>query len=218
MTGRGRFITFEGGDGSGKSTQMRRLVERLRAAGHEVLESAEPGGTPIGQQIRRILLDPANAGLSPTAEMLLMFAARAQNVDQWILPALRAGQIVVSDRFTDSTLAYQGAARGLGAEIVLEVDRIACRGLVPDLTIYIDVDVEKGLARARSRNQRGDGSESRLDDHDVAFHKAARAAYLKIAEEEPARFKVIDGNREIDAVAADVLASVSGLLSSPRLD
>ena len=212
MTPRGKFITFEGGDGSGKSTQMRRLVEKLRAAGHQVLESAEPGGTPIGQQVRKILLDPANADLSPTAEMLLMFAARAQNVDQWILPALRAGQIVVSDRFTDSTLAYQGAARGLGAETVLDVDRIACRGLVPDLTIYIDVDVEKGLERARSRNQRGDGSESRLDDHDLAFHKAARAAYLRIAEEEPARLKVIDGNRDIDAVAADVWREIAAVL------
>ena len=212
MTPRGKFITFEGGDGSGKSTQMRRLVEKLRAAGHQVLESAEPGGTPIGQQVRKILLDPANADLSPTAEMLLMFAARAQNVDQWILPALRAGQIVVSDRFTDSTLAYQGAARGLGAETVLDVDRIACRGLVPDLTIYIDVDVEKGLERARSRNQRGDGSESRLDDHDLAFHKAARAAYMRIAEEEPARLKVIDGNRDIDAVAADVWREIAAVL------
>lgn len=212
MTARGKFITFEGGDGSGKSTQMRRLVEKLRASGHQVLESAEPGGTPIGQQVRRILLDPANGDLSPTAEMLLMFAARAQNVDQWILPALRAGQIVVSDRFTDSTLAYQGAARGLGAETVLDVDRIACRGLVPDLTIYIDVDVEKGLERARSRNQRGDGSESRLDDHGLAFHKAARAAYLRIAEEEPGRFKVIDGNRDIDAVAADVWREIAVVL------
>lgn len=209
---RGLFLTFEGGDGSGKSTQLRHLAAKLRAAGYDVLESAEPGGTPIGQQIRRILLDPANRDLSPTAELLLMFAARAQNVDQWILPALRAGRIVVSDRFTDSTLAYQGAARGLGAETVLEVDRIACRGLVPDLTLYIDVDVEKGLERARHRNQRGDGSESRLDDHDLAFHRAARAAYLRIAAEEPRRFKVIDGSRSIDAVAADIWREVAALL------
>src|SRR4051812_38748009 len=112
---RGRFITFEGLDGSGKSTQIRMLAARLRDDGHAVLESAEPGGTPIGLQIRRVLLDSSNRDLCPTAEMLLMFAARAQNVDQWILPALREGQIVLSDRFTDSTLAYQGVARGLGA-------------------------------------------------------------------------------------------------------
>src|SRR5271168_5042364 len=111
---RGLFITFEGPDGSGKSTQARILAERLRADGRQVLESVEPGGTPIGQQIRRILLDSANKELAPTAELLLMFAARAQNVEQWILPALAEGKIVVSDRFTDSTIVFQGTARGLG--------------------------------------------------------------------------------------------------------
>src|SRR5580700_6902920 len=131
----GLFITFEGPDGSGKSTQARMLAERLRGEGRTVLESAEPGGTPIGQQIRRILLDPANRELTPIAELLLMFAARAQNVEQWILPALAAGKIVISDRFTDSSIAYQGAGRGLGWEKVLELDGIACHGLVPDLTI-----------------------------------------------------------------------------------
>src|ERR1700689_4246458 len=145
-TNRGLFITFEGPDGSGKSTQARSLAERLRGAGWPVLESAEPGGTPIGQQIRRILLDPANRELTPIAELLLMFAARAQNVEQWILPALTQGKIVISDRFTDSSIAYQGAGRGLGWEKVLEVDRIACQGLVPDLTLCIDIDSETGLA------------------------------------------------------------------------
>ena len=114
ISGRGIFITFEGPDGSGKSTQARILAERLRAEGRPVLESVEPGGTPIGQQIRRILLDPANKELTATAELLLMFAARAQNVEQWILPALQQGKIVISDRFTDSSVAYQGAGRGLG--------------------------------------------------------------------------------------------------------
>src|ERR1700737_4329868 len=120
--GRGLFITFEGPDGSGKSTQLRLLAERLRNNGYEVLESVEPGGTPIGVQIRRILLDSANRELSATAELLLMFAARAQNVEQWIMPALAEGKIVLSDRFTDSTLAYQGAARGLGREVVMQID------------------------------------------------------------------------------------------------
>ena len=117
-----------------------------------MLETAEPGGTPIGMQIRRVLLDAANQELRPTTELLLMFAARAQNVEQWILPALSEGRVVLCDRFTDSTLVYQGAARGMGAEVVYEVDRIACRGLVPDLTLVIDIDVETGLARAHRRS------------------------------------------------------------------
>ncbi len=151
-TSRGVFLTFEGPDGSGKSTQARLLTERLRAEGHQVIETAEPGGTPIGQQIRRILLDPANHDLRAIPELLLMFAARAQNVEQWILPALEQGQIVVCDRFTDSSIAYQGAGRGLGWKTVLDLDRIACHGLVPDLTLCIDIDTETGLARAHSRN------------------------------------------------------------------
>src|SRR5580704_9766071 len=123
-TKRGVFITFEGPDGSGKSTQARMLAERLRSEGRPVLETVEPGGTPIGQQIRRILLDPANRELTPIAELLLMFAARAQNVEQWILPALAEGKIVISDRFTDSSVAYQGAGRGLGWATVLAIDHI----------------------------------------------------------------------------------------------
>ena len=128
--GSGVFITFEGPDGSGKSTQARLLAARLRASGYRILESVEPGGTPIGRQIRRILLDPANQELCPTAELLLMFAARAQNVEQWILPALAEGKIVLSDRFTDSTIAYQGAGRNLGFETVLDVDRIDRKSVV----------------------------------------------------------------------------------------
>ena len=140
MQKRSLFLTFEGMDGSGKTTQMRLLAERLRARGREVLETAEPGGTRIGIEIRRILLDAANQELAPTAEMLLYFACRAQNVDEWIVPALAAGKMVLSDRFTDSTLVYQGCGRGLGAETVLTLDRIACRGLAPDLTLLIDID------------------------------------------------------------------------------
>src|ERR1700689_1792386 len=138
---RGLFITFEGPDGSGKSTQARLLAQRLRGEGRVVLEAVEPGGTPIGQQIRRILLDPVNQELRAVPELLLMFAARAQNVEQSILPALGEGKIVVSDRFTDSSIAYQGAARGLGWDTVLQVDRIACQGLVPDLTLCIDIEI-----------------------------------------------------------------------------
>jgi dTMP kinase len=132
MAARSLFITFEGMDGSGKTTQLRRLAAHLRALGRAVLETAEPGGTAIGTKIRQILLDARNQALSPTAELLLYFASRAQNVDESIQPALDRGEIVLADRFTDSTLAYQACARGLGADVVLALDEIACRGLRPE--------------------------------------------------------------------------------------
>lgn len=209
---RGVFITFEGPEGSGKSTQLRLLAERLRAAGKKVFETAEPGGTPIGMQIRRVLLDAQNRDMRPITELLLMFACRAQNVDQWILPALSEGQIVLSDRFTDSTLVYQGIARGLGAELVYEVDRIACRGLAPDLTLVIDIDTETGLKRAHSRNRRTNDIETRMDEQAVSFHKQVRDAYHQLAADEPNRVRLIDGARAADAVAEDVWQAVQPLL------
>jgi dTMP kinase len=211
-TKRGLFITFEGPEGSGKSTQLRLLGKKLRGKNLAVLETAEPGGTPIGLQIRRVLLDTKNQELCPTAELLLMFAARAQNVDQAILPALAAGQIVLCDRFTDSTLVYQGAARGLGAEVVYELDRIACRGLVPDLTLAVDIDVEAGLARAHHRNERMQDVETRLDEQSLEFHRKVRAAYHQLAEDEPKRVKLIDGSREQAEVAEAVWSVVQLLL------
>jgi dTMP kinase len=207
-TRRGVFITFEGPDGSGKSTQARMLAERLRAEGRQVLESVEPGGTPIGQQIRRILLDPANQELGARCELLLMFAARAQNVEQWIMPALEQGQIVISDRFTDSSLAYQGAGRGLGTKTVLELDRIACQGLVPDLTVCVDIDTETGLARARARG----GLETRLEEQAIEFHHKVREAYHELARTEPRRFRLIDGRGTPDAIAAKVWEQIAPVL------
>lgn len=198
---RGRFITFEGIDGSGKSTQMRLLAARLRHSGHEVLETVEPGGTSIGAQIRRILLDSANQDLRPTAELLLYFASRAQNVEQAILPALDAGKIVLADRFTDSTLAYQGCGRGLGAETVLALDRIACHGLAPDLTLLIDVDLDTGLARMNMRNALGFGPETRMDDQSREFHGKVRDAYLALAKQHANRFRIVDGLGPPEAVA-----------------
>jgi dTMP kinase len=206
---RGLFLTFEGPDGSGKSTQLRLLTERLRAQGREVFETVEPGGTPIGAQIRRVLLDAKNRELCPTAELLLMFASRAQNVDQCILPALAEGKIVISDRFTDSTLVYQGAARGLGSELVYEVDRIACRGLVPDLTLLIDIDTETGLQRAHRRNRKTGDSETRLDEQALSFHRKVREAYHQLAADEPRRVRLIDGARDEAVVAEDVWNAVS---------
>jgi dTMP kinase len=205
----GLFITFEGPDGSGKSTQARRLAERLRRDGYPVLETVEPGGTPIGQQIRRILLDPANRELRPIPELLLMFAARAQNVEQSVLPALVEGKIVVSDRFTDSSIAYQGSGHRLGWETVLEVDRIACHGLVPDLTLCIDIDTETGLARADSRNQQ---HEMRYEQQAADFHQRVRAAYHELARREPRRFRLIDGSGPPEEIAAKVWQEVVTLL------
>jgi dTMP kinase len=209
---RGFFITFEGPEGSGKSTQLRMLAARLRAEGREVFETAEPGGTPIGMQIRRVLLDAKNQEMFPTTELLLMFACRAQNVDQWILPALARGEIVLSDRFTDSTLVYQGIARGLGAEVVYEVDRIACRGLVPGLTLVIDVDVETGLKRARARNRRTEDVETRIDEQEISFHRKVREAYHQLASDEPKRVRLIDGGVDESTVAAQVWETVHSML------
>ena len=172
MATRGLFITFEGMDGSGKTTQMHRLAARLRALGRTVLETAEPGGTPIGMKIRRILLDAANQELSPTTEVLLYFASRSQNVDEWIASALDRGEIVLADRFTDSSLVYQGCGRNLGVDTIVALERIACRGLKPGLTLLVDIDAETSLARARARNAAAPHCETRLDDESIEFHRA----------------------------------------------
>jgi dTMP kinase len=206
---RGIFITFEGMDGSGKTTQMHRLAERLRSLGRTVMETVEPGGPPIAQKIRRILLDSANRELSPTTEVLLYFASRAQNVDQWILPALERGEIVLSDRFTDSSLVYQGVGRGLGIDTVNDLDRIACRGLKPDLTILVDVDAEVSLARAWARNEAQPHCETRMDDQAIEFHRKVYQAYHALAAAEPERVKVVDGSADMDEIEREVWSIVS---------
>jgi len=198
MHARGLFITFEGMDGSGKTTQMRRLAARLRERRRTVLETAEPGGTAIGRAIRRILLDAANQELSPAAELLLYFASRAQNVDEAIQPALSRGEIVLADRFTDSSLVYQGCGRALGAEAVLALDRVACRGLKPDLTILVDIDVETSLARAHARNSAESHSETRMDEQSLEFHRKVYDAYQALAHREPERIKRVDGRLAMD--------------------
>ncbi len=210
-TKRGLFVTFEGPEGSGKSTQLRRLAARLRAEGKAVLETSEPGGTPIGMQIRRVLLDAKNLEMRPTTELLLMFAARAQNVEEWILPALSRGEVVLCDRFTDSSVVYQGAARGLGTELVYDVDRIACRGLVPDLTFVIDIDTELGLERARGRNRKTQDVETRIDEQEVGFHRKVREAYLHLGAEDPGRIRLIDGSKTEEMVEDDVWQELTKL-------
>ena len=198
MSRRGKFITLEGLDGTGKSTQMRRLAAVLRAAGHKVVETREPGGTPAGEKIRKVLLDSGTAGVSPLAEMALMFASRAQHVAEVIEPALAAGAIVLCDRFTDSTEAYQGSGRKLGSEPVRELHRVLCGDLQPDLTLLLDSNPHASLSRARRRNRRAAKSASRTHDENRfeqetrAFFARVREGYLAIARREPGRVVIVD--------------------------
>ena len=198
MSRRGKFITLEGLDGTGKSTQLRRLAAALRRAGHKVVETREPGGTATGEKIRKVLLDSGTAGLSPLAEMALMFASRAQHIAEVIEPALAHGSVVLCDRFTDSTEAYQGSGRKLGSEAVLELHRVLCGDLQPDLTIVLDSDAAKSVGRARRRNKRasrhagGDGDENRFEQETRTFFGRVREGYLAIARREPGRVAVVD--------------------------
>ncbi|MEZ5399308.1 MAG: dTMP kinase [Bryobacteraceae bacterium] len=209
---RGLFITFEGTDGSGKTTQIEMLLTRLRDAGLDPVRTAEPGGTVIGAQIRRILLDPANHALAPAAEMLLYFASRAQNVAELILPSLEAGRVVVCDRFTDSTVVYQGAGRSLGADTVRRLHEIACGSLQPDLTFYLDIDLETGLARARNRNP--PEAKDRMEEQSLDFHTRVREAYLRIAAENEHRFRVIDARGDAGSVHAEIWRHTEAAIGS----
>jgi len=198
MSRRGKFITLEGLDGTGKSTQMRRLAAALRAGGHRVVETREPGGTAMGERIRKVLLDSGTAGLSPLAEMALMFASRAQHIAEVIEPALVAGSIVLCDRFTDSTEAYQGSGRKLGSEPVRELHRVLCGNLQPDLTLLLDSNPAASLGRARRRNKRtskgGSRShdENRFEQETRAFFARVHEGYLAIARREPGRVVMVD--------------------------
>jgi len=198
---RGKFITFEGLDGTGKSTQVEKLARSLRAHGHSVAITREPGGTSTGEKIRELLLHSATAGLSPFTEMALMFASRAQHIHEVILPALAEGRIVLCDRFTDSTEAYQGGGRKLGSKPVLQLHQLLCGNLQPDLTILLDNDVTFSLERARRRNQihktirteKGpEKDENRFEQENRAFFGRVRHTYLAIAAREPQRMQVIN--------------------------
>lgn len=193
---RGKFITFEGLDGSGKSTQLEKLAVKLRDLGFSVLVTREPGGTPTGEKIRQLLLDTRTSGLAPMAELALMFAARAQHIREIILPGLNAGQIVLCDRFTDSSEAYQGGGRTLGSKPVLELHRIVGEHLQPDLTILMDSDVAASVDRARRRNRARDNSgpsnENRFERENRAFFTRVRNTYLEIAKREPERVFMVD--------------------------
>jgi dTMP kinase len=211
---RGKFITFEGLDGCGKSTQLANLAEKLRQQGFDVVVTREPGGTETGEKIRRLLLDTRTSGLSAMAELALMFASRAQHIQEIIAPAIGTGKIVLCDRFTDSSEAYQGGGRKLGSEPVLELHRVLCNDLNPDLTILMDSDVNASVERARRRNARnaGESDEGRFEKENRAFFTRVRNAYLEIAKREPERVVTIDARGTPDSTHAKILATVLGKL------
>ncbi len=186
---KGFFISLEGGEGAGKSTQHRRIVDWLAARGKSVIEAREPGGTPVSEQIRQVLLDSRNAGLNPTAELLLMFASRSQLVEDVIRPALAEGKVIVCDRFADASYAYQGGGRQLGAEMVAMVDKLVLKGLQPDMTLLFDVPVNVGMQRVKGR-----GAADRFEAESVLFFERVRNAYLERAAAKPDRFRVIDAS------------------------
>lgn len=207
----GVFIVFEGPEGSGKSTQARLLADRIRGTGREVVLTREPGGTAIGEQVRAILLASANCAMLAETEALLYTAARAQNVGETIRPALERGAVVICDRFTDSTLAYQGGGRGLSIDDLAGMQRLATGGLTPDLRILIDLPVEVGL----SRRFAGTDEINRLDRAGVAFHRRVQETYRALATRDPASWVILDGETPIQTVServADVVAQRTGLL------
>ncbi|MGA2888949.1 MAG: dTMP kinase [Terracidiphilus sp.] len=210
---RGLFITLEGLDGSGKSTQIQRLAAWLKKRSHAPLVTRQPGGTATGDRIRALVLDSRSAGLIPMAEMALMFADRAQAISEVIEPALAAGRIVLCDRFTDSTEAYQGGGRELGSDAVLELHRIICSNLQPDLTLLLLPSLEASLARARRRNQRAEDesgqNEGRFEQEQDAFYSRVWQKYQEIAAREPTRVVRIEGDLSIDEVHEQIVEAVA---------
>jgi dTMP kinase len=210
---RGKFITFEGLDGCGKSTQLERLATALGEENLAVVVTREPGGTATGEKIRQLLLDTSTSALAPLSELALMFASRAQHISEVILPALSQGRIVLCDRFTDSTEAYQGGGRKLGSEGVLALHRILCGDLQPDLTILMDSDVSASVERARRRNQArtsrtAESDENRFEQENRAFFARVRTSYLAIATREPQRVVVVDARGTPDATHQQIMTIV----------
>jgi len=204
------FITLEGPDGSGKTTQARMLTEWLREQGHQVVLTREPGGTDIGDQIRQVLHDPHNTAMDARAEILLYSASRAQHVAQCIQTALAAGKVVISDRYADSTLAYQGYGRGLDLKTLRAITTFATGGLTPNLTLYLDIAPQEGLQRRRLSGDEW----NRLDAETLEFHQRVRAGYLELVKQEPGRWVVIHAARPIEEVQAEIRALVQAKLDA----
>ncbi len=213
----GLFIAFEGGDGAGKSTQAARLSDALESRGLTVLRTREPGGTPIGEKLRSLVLDHGHGTIDARTEALMFAAARAAHAHQVIRPALAQGTVVITDRYVDSSVAYQGVGRGLGAEGVLSLNEWATEGLHPHLTVLLDVDPAHG----RQRRTAGDAAEDRLESEPDEFHSAIRHAFLDLAKAAPSSYLVLPAGEEIEALAARILERVESLLgdrvSGPRL-
>lgn len=210
----GKLITFEGIEGCGKTTQVDRTCHWLERQGRPFLQTREPGGTEIGRQIRKILLDTRNRTLDAMTELLLYAADRAQHVRERIRPALEHGEWVLCDRFTDATLAYQGEGRGLDRQTIATLNEMAAGGVKPDLTLLIDLPVQVGLSRAIRRNhQEGlTAAEGRFEAEETAFHDRVRRGYLRMAEAEPKRFRLLDGNRDPDEIHREILSLLSHYL------
>ncbi|MGI8883667.1 MAG: dTMP kinase [Pyrinomonadaceae bacterium] len=207
---RGKFITFEGIDGSGKSTQLRMLASELQLRGFDVLTTMEPGGTPLGRRLREAFLETEET-VAPLAELLLFAADRAQHVNFLVKPALENGKIVISDRYSDATAAYQGAGRGFDEQTINQVIMLATGGLKPDLTLFFDISVGEAISRTNSRSGGGE-RKNRMDSETVEFYERVRRAYLQIAESEPGRFRVIDASGAISEVKATALELITEFL------
>ncbi|HYA88909.1 MAG TPA: dTMP kinase [Nitrospirota bacterium] len=213
----GKFITLEGIEGSGKSTQIVLLANYLKSLGIRLVLTREPGGTLIGDQVRKILLDPANTALDPKAELLLYAASRAQHLKEVILPHLEGPGVVLCDRFADATLAYQGYGRRLDIDLIRTLDGIVCAGLSPDITILLDIDAAAGVARARGRNNiRGLETEGRFENESIAFHERVRQGYLALARQEPERFRIVEASRSREDIQTEIRKIVSGIVVMPN--
>ncbi len=217
---RGLFFTFEGVEGSGKTTQIRRLSATLRQAGQRVVETREPGGTSLGDAIRAMLLATRNAEMVAETELFLYLASRAQLCREWIAPALHGGAIVISDRFADATVAYQGYGRGLDLKLIATANRVATGGLRPDLTVLLDLDPREGLRRVWERGQPPlpEPSLDRLEAEALDFHDRVRKGYLDLAREEPQRFQTIDATQPEGTIAAEIWARVERLIGSRAVE
>jgi len=207
----GKFITFEGIDGSGKSTQLRLLAEKLRARGVDVVTTCQPGGTPLGRRLREAFLE-TEENVAPMAELLLFAADRAQHVEFLIKPALRENRVVISDRYADATFAYQGAGRGFPEDTVNQAIELATGGLIPDLTLFFDISIDTAVGRMRARDQR-QAKPNRMDFESGEFYARVRDAYLRLAERDKDRFFVIDAEGSVEQIHSQVMTSVYDLLS-----
>jgi len=209
-----RFITFEGIEGSGKTTQIQLLSNRLEEQGIDHVLTREPGGTPIGDQIRRLVLDPHNSAMTSICELLLYAAARAQHIEQVIRPAIEAGRLVLCDRFKDATMAYQGYGRGIRHDLIDALHGLETLSLRPDQTFLFDIEARVALDRARTRDTTRAPHETRFEQENLAFHERVRAGYLEMARQEPGRFVVVDGRGSVEEVRGRVVEAIDRFLAT----